>query len=126
MATDLNETVELRTGDGHRSLYALKNFRQGQRILGLPMVTQLNPDKYSIEISPNIHLDCSQSLVGAINHSCRPNAAVRNGWVVAWSCIDKGDQVTINYNRTEAEIAEPFKCECGYCEGDWINGYEYL
>lgn len=112
MAMGGNGGVELRIEREYRSLYALKDFRQGEQILLLPMATQELPDKYSIEAPPGIHLDCSFSLVGAINHSCLPNSAVRNGSVVAWRCIKVGEELTIDYKRTESRLAEPFNCKC--------------
>lgn len=33
----------------------------------------------------------------SINHSLSPNAFVRNGRIIAWSCIKKGDQITIDW-----------------------------
>lgn len=105
--------------DSQRDLVATDDFRQGEVILALPSESQPLPDKYSIEIAPGIHADCSQSLAGAINHSCDPNAVVRNGRIVAWACIKAGDSITIDYKRTESKLAEPFDCDCRskYCSG---------
>ncbi len=107
------ERVMVHVENGSRSLKALKRFRQGEYILDLPQTTVLNPDRYSLEISPGLHIDCSTSVVGATNHSCEPNAAVRKGSLVAWSCISEGDEITIDYKRTESKLAVPFECNCG-------------
>lgn len=96
-----------------RDLVATDDFRQGELVIALPSASQPLPDKYSIEIAPGVHIDCSNSLVGAVNHSCNPNAAVRNGKIVAWACIKAGDSITIDYKRTETKLAEPFDCNCG-------------
>lgn len=104
-----------------KSLAATRDIRQGETIVTLPSRTRFNPDKYSIELAPGIHVDCEHSKVGAINHSCSPNAAVRGFGVVAWRCITGGEEITIDYKRTESKLAEPFNCECGFCEGKRIE-----
>lgn len=102
-----------------RDLVATDDFRQGEVILALPSVSQPLPDRHSIEIAPGVHADCTDSFAGAINHSCDPNAVVRNGRIIAWSCIKTGESIKIDYKRTESKLAEPFDCNCGskYCLG---------
>lgn len=98
---------------GFRSLVAFDDIRQGETILELPKMAQSNPDIYSIEIAPGVHLDCSEHYIGATNHSCDPNAAIRGNRLVAWSCIAAGDEICIDYKRTESKLAAPFDCKCG-------------
>jgi hypothetical protein len=119
MVTDPNNTLEVRMNNGYQSLYALRNFRQGERILDLPTKVLTTPDKYSLEVIPGIHIDCGYSLAGSINHSCDANASVRGRSIIAWSCIKAGDQITLDYTKTEQKLAEPFDCNCGskYCKG---------
>lgn len=113
---------EMRFKGEERALFATGRFHQGETILTFPEVTQPMPDRYSIEISPGIHLDCSFVPAGAINHSCDPSASVRNGKLVAWRCLEEGDEVTIDYKKTEEKLAVPFHCQCGSknCRG-WIE-----
>lgn len=111
--TLLYERVSVHFENGSRSLRALKRFRQGECIIDIPQTTQHEPDMYSIEVSPGIHVDCSQSQVGAINHSCEPNAAVKKNVIIAWSCIEPGDEIRIDYKKTEQKLAVPFDCDCG-------------
>lgn len=102
-----------------RAIYATEKIRMGETIMDLPQVGQSDPDMYSIEISPGIHVDCSGSYVGALNHACDPNAAVRRGAIIAWKCIEPGDEITIDYKKTESKLAAPFNCMCGskFCRG---------
>lgn len=111
--------VDIYIENGYQSLRASKDFRQGEHIVNLPTILIEKPDKYSVEISPGVHVDCSDSPAGAINHSCDPNSAVRKGAIVAWNCIKAGDEITIDYKRTEQRLASPFDCNCGYknCRG---------
>lgn len=117
-----HEKVEVFYDNGYRTLRALKDFHQGEYILDLPSVTLTAPDRLSIEVLPGIHVDCAQSPAGAINHSCEPNAAVRKGSIIAWACIKRGDEIKIDYKKTEQNLAVPFDCNCGSknCRG-WIK-----
>lgn len=107
------------TGEFFRSLTATEKIRMGETIVDLPSVCQPNPDKYSIEIIEGVHVNCTDHPVGAINHSCDPNAAVRRGSIVAWRCIEPGESITIDYKKTERNLAEPFHCIClsKHCRG---------
>lgn len=111
---DVDETPSYIFFDGkQKSLRATRKIRQGEVIVPLPKRTRFTPDKYSLEIAPGIHADCEYHLVGAINHSCDPNAALRNMRIVAWKCIEPGEEIRIDYKRTETKLAAPFDCECG-------------
>jgi hypothetical protein len=107
----------------YRKLVASRDILQGETIVTLPLKTLPGPDKYSVEASPGIHIDCTESLAGAINHACSPNAAVRHFRIVAWNCISQGDEITIDYMRTEYDMAVPFKC---FCCGTLIRGKKYV
>ena len=79
-----------------------------------------------------------ESETGAcINHNCNPNAEIIyiQGWdangspvssgttgLVSLTEIDKGKEITFNYNLTESILANPFKCNC--C-GKEIKGKDY-
>lgn len=111
--------VEVLHQEGYRKLLATRDFHQGEVILYLPQTPLEGPNKYSIEITPGVHVDCSNSIAAAINHSCNPNASVRHGRIVAWSCIKVDEEITIDYKKTEQKLAVPFYCNCGYshCKG---------
>lgn len=96
-----------------RSLRASRRIRQGETIVYLPEDPLLDPDQYSLEIYPGIHVDCSQSPAGATNHSCEPNSCVKDTRIIAWKCINPGDEITIDYKITEHQLAVPFDCYCG-------------
>src|ERR1700746_3765694 len=97
----------------YRSLKATRRIRQGETIVNLPQNSMSEADQYSLEIYPGIHVDCSQSMAGATNHSCDPNAFVKENRIVAWKCIMPGDEITIDYKATEQKLAVPFECNCG-------------
>lgn len=116
---DDNEIPAYILSDGdYRSLRATRRIRQGETIVDLPKIPLTAPDKYSLEIYPGVHVDCSQSKAGAINHNCSPNAFVKDTRVVAWKCILPGDEITLDYKITENKLAAPFNCDCGpSCRG---------
>lgn len=114
MMTDADQVPAYILFDGtHRSLKATKRIRQGEVIVPLPQISLSEPDQYSLEIHPGVHVDCSQSMAGAINHSCAPNAYVKDTRIVAWTCIFPGDEITLDYKITEQKLAVPFDCKCG-------------
>lgn len=115
----MSKTFVFVDDNGFRTLRATEKIRMGETIVELPQVSQPNPDKFSIELAPGIHVDCSKSIVGAINHGCEPSAAIRRGNVIAWKCIEPGEDITIDYKKTEQKLAEPFDCQCGskFCRG---------
>lgn len=120
MALTTNGCAELVVDkDGFRSLRAVRKIRQGETIMGLPSVALPQPDMYSIEAHPGLHIDCSFSVVGALNHACKANAAVKDMRIVAWSCIEPGEEITINYRMTETHLAAPFTCRCCGEEMKW-------
>lgn len=96
-----------------RMLKATRRIRQGETILYLPSLVRRTPDKYSLEIHPGLHINCEFSMAGAINHSCEPNASVTQERIVAWACIQPGEEIKIDYKKTEQKLAEPFNCNCG-------------
>lgn len=110
---------EVYANDNFRSLRATERIRQGETITELPQTVLPERDMYSIEVHPGIHVDCSNSPVGAINHSCKANAAVRDGRIVAWGCIEPGEDITINYRMTETHLANSFVCRCCDEKMDW-------
>ena len=76
------------------------------------------PTRTSIESVYNGHVE--DEIGGFLNHHCDPSANVVNFMskeftglrVVARRDIAKGDEITFNYNDTEAKLASPFNCNC--------------
>ncbi len=94
------------------------------------------PCRYSIQVGRNTHMAPPANVVGSngvdiyawryLNHSCRPNARVANRMVVAAEPIAKGEEIRFDYNTTEYEMASPFHCCCGHCDGAEIRGFRFL
>lgn len=106
-------SFEIRKTETGNGLFATERISQGKVIMFLPKESQPLPDMYSIEVMPGIHINCADSPAGSLNHSCDPNAFVRDCRIVAWACIAPGDQITIDYKKTEQKLDAPFDCKCG-------------
>lgn len=56
----------------------------------------------------------SKGLARFINHSCEPNCGIRGLYkVVAMRPIEKGEQITWDYEMTEKSDWWKMKCKCG-------------
>ena len=95
------------------------------------------PTRTSIQIGDK-HIESWDG--GHINHHCNPNTEIRIhddfigrnphnqnypslvALVVAKRDIDMGEELTFDYETTEFDLAEPFRCDC---HGRWIRGKVY-
>lgn len=118
----MEELAHIECENGYRKLVASKDISMGHTLVVLPLKSLEKPDRLSVEASPGVHIDCTNSLAGAINHSCDPSASVRHFRIIAWRCIKAGEEITIDYRKTEYDMAYPFKCNC--C-GIMIKGQKY-
>ena len=121
---------------GHLGLFATKDIREGAIILYLTKDSTFlsYPTRTSIQVE-NRHLEHYEG--GCTNHHCNPSAKIvihpnfqgQNPgaqWevglavlLVAKKDILGGEEITFDYETTEEELAEPFKCNC---HGRWIRG----
>ncbi|MGH9394164.1 MAG: SET domain-containing protein-lysine N-methyltransferase [Terriglobales bacterium] len=105
------------------------SFAAGELLLELEGDAVSSPSRCSIQIGRHTHLvPCANAdcVWRYLNHSCRPNAIVRGRRLVALAPIAVGDEVTFDYNCTEYEMAAPFRCRCGHCDGVVVGGFHHL
>ncbi len=118
----------------HRCLRASAPFAAGDIILVLEGLLSATPSRYSVQVGPNLHVvpapgipeESVRAAWRFLNHSCRPNAAFDGPVLVALTALEAGDEITFDYNTTEATMAEPFACRCGHCDGRMIRGHRHL
>jgi hypothetical protein len=69
--------------------------------------------KYSIFLEDRIIEGAG--ILRNLAHSCDPNASFKDDkrWLYALRDIQKGAEITIDYERTEPVISHPFVCRCG-------------
>ncbi|WP_434047201.1 MULTISPECIES: SET domain-containing protein-lysine N-methyltransferase [Sorangium] len=73
------------------------------------------PDRMTLQLSRDQHIDLEPGFLAFINHSCDPNACfdVELRALVALRPIAPGDEITFFYPSTEWAMASPFACRCG-------------
>lgn len=122
--------------EGYRRVIALEPVAAGAELLQVHGVFVDAPSRYSLQVAADRHVAAPEDLAPErmpdpflwryLNHACRPNAAFEGLRLVALRDIAAGDELTFDYNSTEYEIAEPFPCHCGGCEGRLIRGFRHL
>lgn len=128
--------VKVTTEKGYARVIATAPIAKNENILSVSGNILPAPNKYTIQIAPDKHLESftsdytdTDSLWRFINHSCKPNCAINitNRMLFALQEIKTGEEITFDYNTTEAEISSPFVCNCGAKNClKYIRGYKYL
>lgn len=117
--------------DNFRTVVSSEKINKGETIILINGYLKNIPNRYSIQLDSLSHIwPYENSQWQYLNHSCSPNAEIaRDGSrkLVAIKEIDKGEEVTFNYNCVEYDMNNPFKCNCGSerCLG-YIRGYRWL
>ncbi len=81
---------------------------------------------HAIQIGPAVWRD-SAGIARLVNHSCNPNCGIRKRTrIVAMRTIEKGEEITWDYEMTEMNDWWRMKCQCGAPEcrkkiGDYRN-----
>jgi len=120
-----------------RRLIALSPIAAGTRILTLEGRVYARPTRHSVQVGPDLHIDAANRRNGSdtlrrypyrfMDHACDPTAIIRGRHVIARRDIAAGEAVTFNYNTTELELSEPFRCRCesAMCVG-LVRGAKHL
>lgn len=124
------------THEGRR-LIAIRPISAGEHLYTITGRETPTPTRYSVQVGPALHLDqsCARNITDVVrrffwrymDHACDPTTAFRGREVVAVRDIAEGEGVTFNYNTTEYDMAEPFRCRCGstQCAG-MVRGARHL
>ena len=106
-----------------RRLIAIRPIAEGEHLFSLIGRETLTPTRYSVQLGPALHLDqeCARDITDVVHryfwrymdHHCDPTTVIREREVIALRAIAQGDGVTFDYNVTEYDMAEPFRCHCG-------------
>lgn len=122
---------------GEFRLVALQEIAAGERIFLIEGEKTHRPTRHSVQIGENLHIDLrpGRSLEEELdryfwrymNHGCEPTAMVDGRDVVALRDLRPFEDITIDYNATEYDMAEPFACRCGSkrCHGT-VRGFRHL
>lgn len=132
----LRSSVGVMHAHGALHMMALEAFQPGQRVLKLEGIISSEPTRHTIQLSETEHLQ-SPKTAGLerrierhpwlfLNHSCRPNTAVRGRELIALRPIGRYEELSFDYETTEWHMAEPFTCRCGNCGGRSVRGFAFL
>jgi hypothetical protein len=129
--------IEIQEKNGNKGVFAKEDMMINS-VIKLEGVVSNHPNKYSIQLGENKHLNlpADENIIDNpdffwkyLNHSCQPNGYINTAELTfrLLRNISKGEECTFNYLTTEYEMAAPFTCLCGdaKCFG-FIRGYKYL
>jgi hypothetical protein len=105
-----------------RRLVAIRPIAAGTKIFMVIGRDTPTPTRHSIQVARDVHVDQDDAHDPAeamrryfwrfMDHACDPNTVIRGRSVIARRDIASGETVSFNYNTTEYELAEPFRCRC--------------
>ncbi|MEO6595566.1 MAG: SET domain-containing protein-lysine N-methyltransferase [Planctomycetota bacterium] len=116
---------------------AIDDMPAGANLLFVNGRITAEPSRYSVQVGANEHVDppvpanleddMDRHVWRFLNHSCAPNAMLRERTLIALRDIARGEEVTFDYATTEYDMAAPFPCGCGApaCRGV-ISGFKHL
>jgi hypothetical protein len=114
-----------------RGVIALRDFAPGEVVI-VGRAVAVVPERtiYTVQIGVDKHVLLDEPAV-LTNHSCTPNAGVRNNSLdgydfIAMRPIRLGEEITWDYETTEYEIIAVTNCYCGsgQCRGG-LRGFRY-
>ena len=121
--------IKIEEGRYGRSIISARRIARHEVIFLLTGQLVDAPNKHTIQITEENHLDPLGADWRLINHSCMPNlrADIEHRRMIALIDIDVGRELTFNYLSTEWSLSSPFVCVCGApgCPGE-IRGYRFL
>ncbi len=89
-----------------KGLYSTSYFAIGDLIFVLSGPEYNKPKRETIHVGRNIHIH--DKFGEYMNHSFDPTTYINGCFVIAAKNIDKGDELTYNYNLTEMNMVYPF------------------
>lgn len=115
--------------DGNSGVFTQEFIPQGTHILHLTGNIVKIPNKYSIQIDHQYHLDSTGGLQDFLNHCCNPNAAIdfHSLSLYALRAIKAFEEITFDYCTSEEACGNPFTCNCNSLDCyKTIRGFMYL
>ncbi|MFN9785894.1 MAG: SET domain-containing protein-lysine N-methyltransferase [Planctomycetia bacterium] len=121
---------------GEMRVLAMQAFKAGQVVDTLRGMIKKRPTRYTLQVGWNQHLDVAKDATHErimsehpwqfLNHSCEPSVRVQGRDLVAIRAIKAFEELSFDYETTEWDMASPFTCRCGACEGRVVRGFRWL
>ncbi len=125
--------IQMETDMGKTSV-AAKFIAKNQQVYEFKGTIQDKPSMHTIQVGDSKHLSCTSGPEYTA-HSCDPNTKAvfhkdeKSSWVefIALKDINSNEPITFDYNTTEWDMCEKFKCKCNTtkCYGT-ISGFKHL
>lgn len=101
---------------GYKSLFAKQDLATGTVLSKIEHDKILEaPNRYTLQLGENRHIELLPEYLRYTNHSCSPNAFfdTTKMELAAVKNIKSGEEITFFYPSTEWDMEEPFACSCG-------------
>lgn len=128
---NVSKKIEVRNTGKGKSLFAVEPIGTNEIVLAFEKTFIEYSTGTSMQIDDGVHQEATDSdaLENSLNHSCKPNGYIdfRDLTYRARRPIERGEELTFNYNTTEWDMAKGFQCQCGHngCYGH-VVGFKYL
>ena len=99
--------MEVKKSKSGVGLFATKAYSSGTMVHGLCGKCHTSPTQTTIEIGPGRHVEDTEYGI-YMNHSFDPSCKILNGYIMAIGDIEKGEELTFNYNENETAMAVAF------------------
>ena len=96
-------------------LYTTKPYKMGDIVFKLEGKEYDHPTRETIYIGDNKHIYDQYGIY--INHSFEPTTYINGYYVIASTDLNKGDELTFDYNKNEINMANQF-----YVDGQLVCG----
>jgi hypothetical protein len=128
--------ISVRPSSAGSGVWCDERVPMGGVVLEFDGVVRPAPARYSVQVGVDAHLHPEDDAMAALdltrfrwrflNHSCAPTCRVDGTRLVALRELAAGEELTFDYNATEWDLAEPFRCSCGACGGSIVRGFAHL
>lgn len=118
-----NPLVGVLVEQSERRLVSVQAIAAGTVMFRIEGFETGTPTKYSLQVGRDLHLDQRGARDATdrvrrfywryMNHACDPTTRIVDREVVALRDVASLETVTFDYNTTEYDLAEPFRCSCG-------------
>lgn len=125
----ISKKLIVRKTEKGKSLFTKSDIKKDEILIKFEGKISKYPNKSTLQIEENKHLETVGKMYNFLNHSCEPNGYINLDDLTfrAHNKINKGEKINFNYLTTEWDMANKFQCHCKSknCFKN-IKGFKYL